>query len=188
MARNRYSQERIVRLLRLLQPAPREWVARAQRSIAEMLVRDSTPSTDRRLSDSDLVTLTRALERDASFRREFDNDPVAATTAAGWPEIARGLEREIHGLIALAERIAADEVSRVGLDADLVASLKAWDVPADAAEAVLRAMSMPEDLLGRLPEVVAHGHEQAVTRTRLLILLLGTTAVSDTLRSIARRA
>ena len=71
---------------------------------------------------------------------------------------------------------------------DLVAILEASDVPADAAEAVLRAMSMPEDLLGQLPEVVAHGYEQAVTRTQLLILLVGTTAVGGTLRTIARPA
>src|SRR5439155_4493610 len=93
-----YDEARLVRLLRLLRAAPVEWVRRAQR-----IPLRSAPLTDR-----DLEELGRRLEQDASFRREFDVDPVAAAKAAGMGELGARLEYEIGELIALAGRVARD--------------------------------------------------------------------------------
>jgi hypothetical protein len=43
-------------------------------------------------------------------------------------------------------------------------------------------------VLAKLPEVVAHQHEQPPLKARLLILLLGSSAVAEKIRSPARRA
>ena len=186
VARNPYSQERLVRLLRLLQPAPNDWVTSAQRIIAGLLVRERASAQP--LTDRELTELGRALERDPSFRRAFDIDPVAATEAAGWPELARSLQEELLALIALAERIAADDAYHEALHADLLGALHAVDVPAAAAEPLLRALAEPDELLAKLPEVVAHQDERESVRTRRLIVLLSSTVVAETLRDRSRRA
>ena len=186
VARNPYSQERLVRLLRLLHPAPDDWVTRTQRTIAELLVHER--ASVRPLTDRELTELSRALERDPSFRRSFDIDPVAATEAAGWPELARSLQQEFEELIAFAERIAADDAFRESLHADLLGTLGSADVPVEAAEPLLRALAEPDELLAGLPEVVAHRHERESGRTRRLMILLSSTFVAEILRDRSRRA
>ena len=111
VALNAYSRQRLAYLLRLLRPAPERWVTKAQSTILEMLARDRTAADATPLTETQLSELGDALERDPAFRRSFDIDPVAAAEAAGWSDLARGLEREMRGLVALAERIAADESS-----------------------------------------------------------------------------
>lgn len=185
VARNPYSQERLVRLLRLLHPAPNDWVTRAERTIADLLVGERAPAQP--LTDLELTELSRALERDPSFRRAFDIDPVAATEAAGWPELACSLQEELRALIALAERIAADDAFHEALHADVLGTLHAADVPVAAAEPLLRALAEPDELLAELPEVVAHQHERESGRTRRLIVLLSSTVVAETLRDRSRR-
>jgi hypothetical protein len=164
----------------MLQPAPADWVAKAQRAIAGWLA-SSGPVFD-------LTALTQALERDLSFRHAFDADPVAAAEAAGWPDLARALEREVRALIALAERIAAEGAFRAQLDADPMGTLEAAFVPRDAAEPFLHALAVPDDLLRNLPEVVAHQQDQDPFRTRLLILLLGAAGIRESLQNRSRRA
>ena len=70
------------------------------------------------LTDRDLAQLERELEIDPMFRQRFDADPVAAAEAAGMRELALGLEREMRELVALAERVAYDDVFRVKLEAE----------------------------------------------------------------------
>jgi hypothetical protein len=135
------------------------------------------------LADRDLAALGRKLESDSVFRKRFDSDPVAAAEATGMRELALGLEREMRELVALAERIANDDAYRAELDADPVAALLAADMPAATAEPLLRALGVRDEVLGKLPEVVAHQYEQLPPKARLLILLLGTTAVVEKLRS-----
>lgn len=180
VAGNRYSQERLVHFLRMLQPAPPGWVAKAQRTIAEWLT-SGRPAVD-------LTDLTRALEHDPAFRNAFDEDPIAAAEAAGWPELAQEFERELGALISLAERIAAEDAFRAELQEDPSGTLQAASVPRDAAEPLLRALGLQDDLLTKLPEVVAHQHEGEQVRARLLILLLGAAGVRETLRTRARRS
>ena len=169
--------ERLARLLRLLRPAPRGWVMKAQRIPLDMSV----------LTDHDLAELGRELEVDPIFRQRFDADPVAAAEAAGMRELALGLEREIRELVALAKRIANDDVYRAELDAEPVAALVAAGMPAATAEPLLQALAVPDEVLAMLPEVVAHQHEQLPLKARLLILLLGRPAVTDKIRAAARR-
>ena len=68
------------------------------------------------LTDSDLAKLRRELQIDPMFRQRFDADPIAAVEGAGMHELALGLEREMRELVALAERIANDDVYRAELD------------------------------------------------------------------------
>jgi hypothetical protein len=187
VARNLHSQERLVRLLRMLRPAPQEWVEKAQRTLLEMLAQDRT-AADRALIGAGATKLRRALELDPLFRESFNGDPVAAAEAAGWPELARALEREMRELVALAERITADSAYRDELHADPVTTLEMSGVPSDAAESLLGALGASDDVLEKLPEVVAHQHEQQSIRSRLVILLLGSTAVVEKIRDVTRRA
>jgi hypothetical protein len=168
---NPVGHERLVRLLRLLRPAPQDWVTAAQR----------IPETG--LTDGDLSALARELEIDPIFRQRFDADPVAAAEAAGMRELALGLQREMRGLVALAERIANDDVYRAELDTDPVAALVAAGIPAETAEPLLQALAVPDEVLAMLPEVVAHQNEPLPLRARLLILLLGSIAVAEKIRS-----
>ena len=94
-------------------------------------------------------------------------------------ELAVGLEREIRELVALAERIANDDVYRAELDADPVTALVAAGLPAATAEPLLRALAVPDEVLAKLPDVVAHQSEELPLRARLLILLLGRPAVAE---------
>src|SRR6266571_1129584 len=85
-------------------------------------------------------------------------------------------------LLALAERITADSAYRDELHADPVTTLEMSGVPSDAAEPLLRALGASDKVLGKLPEVVAHQHEHQSIRSRLVILLLGSTAVVEKIR------
>ena len=183
MARNIYTEDALADLLRLLPPPPETWIANAQRAIRDLLVSDGhgAASPARQLGE-----LRRALELDPRFRQSFDADPVATVEANGWPELARELEREMRELVALAERIAADAAYRESLDADPTRVLEAAGVPSVAAEPLLRALAAPEEVLARVPDVVAHHHEQPIEAT-LMLLLLGATAVAATLRAASSR-
>ncbi len=139
------------------------------------------------LTEGDLAELARELETDLKFRQRFDADPVAAAEAAGMHELASGLEREVRALVALAERIADDDAYRAQLETDPVGALVAADMPAATAEPLLQALAVPEDVLAKLPDVVAHQHEHPL-EARLLIFLLGSTAVAEKIRSATRGA
>jgi hypothetical protein len=183
-----YGDERLARLLRLLRPAPRDWVTKAQRIFLDLSTTAHPRAAETGLTEGDLAELRHALESDALFRQRFDADPIAATQAAGLRELALRLAREMRELVALAERIAIDDVYRAELDADPVATLVAAGMPAATAAPLLQALAVPDDVLAKLPEVVAHQHERPPLKARLLIILLGSTAVVETIRSPARRA
>jgi hypothetical protein len=185
---NAYDQQRLLHLLRLLRPAPQGWIEKAQRTLLEMLTQDRTAADERARTEADPTMLRRALELDLLFRESFNADPVAAAESAGWPELARVLAREMRELVALAERITADSAYRDELHADPVTTLEMSGVPSDAAEPLLRALGASDDVLGKLPEVVAHKHEEQSIRSRLVILLLGSTAVVEKIRDVTRRA
>ncbi|MGE5275226.1 MAG: hypothetical protein ACM3QU_15870 [Verrucomicrobiota bacterium] len=172
---------RVARLLRLLRPVPPGWIRKAQR------VRVSAAEAGR-LGDGDLAELGRKLEVDPMFRQRFDADPVAAVAAAGMRELAFGLEREMGELVALAERIASDDVYRSELDTDPVAALVGAGMPAATAEPLLRALAVPEEVVARLPDVAAHQYQQLPLQARLLILLLGTPAVAEKIRTTTHRS
>jgi len=135
------------------------------------------------LTDGDLAELGRQLEIDPMFRQRFDADPVASAEAAGMDKVASGLEREIRELVALAERIANDDAYRAELNSDPVAALAAAGMPAVAAEPLLHALAVPDELIAKLPEVVAHKYEQLPLKSRLLILLLGRPGVAEKIRA-----
>jgi hypothetical protein len=183
-----YADERLARLLRLLGPAPRDWVMKARRIFLDLGVTGHPGTAETRLTEGDLAELRHALEIDPLFRQRFDADPLAAAQAAGLPELALRLAREMRELVALAERIAIDDVYRAELDTDPVGALVAAGMPASTAEPLLQALAVPDAVLAKLPEVVAHQHEQPPLKARLLIILLGSTAVVETIRSPARRA
>jgi putative modified peptide len=153
-----------------------------------MSVRGQPVVEESRLTDRDLAELARELEMDPIFRRRFDANPVAAAEAAGMREIAFGLQREMRELVALAERIANDDVYRAELDRDPVAALVAAGMPAATAEPLLQALAVPDEVLAMLPEVVAHQSQQLPLKARLLILLLGSSAVGEKIRSVTRGA
>src|SRR2546426_5238169 len=164
-----YDDGRLVRLLRLLPAPPPEWVRRAQR----------IPLGSATLTDRDLEELGRKLERDPSFRRQFDADPVAAAEAAGLHELGLRLQQELRELLALAERVASDDTRR----AELVAALGAESMPVASAEPLLQMLAVPT----KPPEVEAHVLGKRRLEERVLLLLLTSTAVADELRAAARR-
>jgi putative modified peptide len=180
---NPYGDALLARLLRLLRPVPQGWVTKAQRIPSDMSVRGQLVAEERGLTDGDLAELGQQLEIDPRFQQRFDADPVAAAEAAGMHEVALGLEREIRELVALAKRIANDDPYRAELNRDPVAALAAAGMPAVAAEPLLHALAVPDEMLAKLPEVVAHQHEQLPLKTRLLILLLGRPAVTEKIRA-----
>jgi hypothetical protein len=177
-----YDDEGLARLLRLLRPPPEGWVTRAQRIPLEMSAPER-PVAEETLTDGDLAELGRKLEIDSMLRRRFDADPVAAAEAAGMHELGLGLEREIRVLVGLAERIANDDAYHAELVTDPLAALAGAGIPAATVEPLLRALAVPDEVLARLPEVVAHQHEQLPLKARLLILVLGSTAVAEEIRS-----
>jgi putative modified peptide len=140
------------------------------------------------LTDGDLAELGRKLESDPMFRQRFDDDPVAAAEEAEMHDLASGLEREMQQLVALAERIANDEAYRGKLTSDPLAALVSAGMPPATAEPLLQALAVPDEVIAKLPEVVAHQHEQLPLKTRLLIYLLGSTAIAEKLRSTTRGA
>jgi hypothetical protein len=178
---NPYGDVRLARLLRLLRPAPRGWITKAQR------IWDSAAEA-KTLTDRDLAELGRKLEIDPMFRQRFDADPVAAVEAAGMHELALRLDQEIGELVALAERIANDDVYRAELDTDPVTALVAADMPAASAEPLLRALAVSDEVLAKLPDVGAHQCEELPLRARLLSLLLGSPAVAEKIRAATRGA
>ncbi len=178
-----HGDERLARLLRLLRPTPRAWVTKAQRIPLDLSLQDRPGGEETWLTSGDLEKLERELAIDPMFRQHFDVDPVAAAEAAGMRELALGLEREIRELIALAERIANDGAYRAELDTDPVAALGAAGIPAATAEPLLQALALPDDVLAKLPDVVAHQYEQPPLRARLLSLLLESTAVAEQIRA-----
>jgi hypothetical protein len=179
---NAYGNARLAQLLRLLRPAPQGWITKAQGIFFDGSSRESAAEASG-LTDRDLAELGRKLEIDPVFRQRFDADPVAAVEAAGMHELASGLEREMRELVALAERIANDDVYRAELDADPVTALVAAGLPAATAEPLLRALAVPDEVLAKLPDVVAHQSEELPLRARLLILLLGRPAVAEKFRA-----
>ena len=178
---NSYGDVRLARLLRLLRPAPRGLVTKAQRIPFDSSARE-------KLTDGELAELGRKLEIDPMFRQRFDADPVAAAEAARMHELASGLQREMRELVALAERIANDDVYRAELHKDPVTALVAAGMPATTAEPLLQALSVPDEVLAKLPEVVAHQHEEVPLRARLLVFLLGRPAVAEKIRAASRGA
>jgi putative modified peptide len=181
-----YDDERLARLLRLLRPAPRAWVARAQRIPLELGIRARPAPAEATLTDGDVAELSRGLELDPTFRQRFDADPVAATEAAGMHGLALQIEREIRELLALAERIASDDAYRTELAEDPLAALVAAGVPEATTEPLLEALALPEEVLAKLPEVAAHQLERLSLKARLLLLLLGSTVVAGEIRSAAQ--
>jgi putative modified peptide len=170
---NPYGLDRLVYLLRLLRAAPLDWVISAQRIALDRGV----------LRESDLAELGQKLESDQMFRQRFDSDPVAAAEETGMRELALRLKWEMRHLVALAERIANDDVFRSELEEDPVAALVAAGMPAGTAEPFLHALVVRDDVLAKLPDVVAHQHEQVPRKERLLLLLLGTSAAVEKLRT-----
>lgn len=162
------------------------WVAKAQRIPLDLWLQDRLGLEETWLTSGDLAKLERELEIDPVFRQRFDADPVAAAEAAGMHELASGLEREIRELVALAERIANDGAYRAELDTDPVAGLAAAGIPAATAEPLLQALAVSDDVLAKLPDVVAHQYEQPPLRARLLILLVGSAAVAEKIRVFTR--
>ncbi|HEU5010347.1 MAG TPA: hypothetical protein VFT33_06605, partial [Gaiellaceae bacterium] len=134
------------------------------------------------LTGGQLAELEWKLDSDPRFRELFDADPVAAAEAVGMQQLARTLEHEIHGLIALAERVADDSEYRAMLETDPITALRAEGMPATSAEPVLRALAVGDETTAKLPEVVAHDYEPLAPSARLRILLLGSTAVVDAMR------
>ena len=153
-----------------------------------MVMRDQREAAQSGLTEGDLAELGQKLEIDLMFRQRFDVDPVAAAEGAGMHQVALGLKREMLGLVALAERIANDDVYRAELHTDPVGALVAAGMSAATADPLLQALAVPEEVLAMLPEVVAHQHEQLPIEARLLILLLGSTAVAEKIRSATHGA
>jgi hypothetical protein len=179
---NANGDARLAHLLGLPRPAPQGWVTKAQGIFLDRGLRDSAAEASG-LTDRDLAELGRKLEIDPVFGRRFDADPVAAVGAAGMHELASGLEREMRELVALAERIANDDVYRAELDADPVMALVAAGLPAATAEPLLRALGVPDEVLAKLPDVVAHQSEELPLEARLLILVLERPAVAEKIRA-----
>ena len=171
----RYEEERLARLLQTLRPAPQDWVTRAQQ------IPVGPP-----LTDIHVKALSRKLEIDADFRQRFDADPVAAAESAGMHGLATQLVRELRDLVTLAERITNDDAYRAVLEDDPQAAVVAAGIPGETAEPLLRAFAMPETVVDKVPEVSAHSMEALSPKARLVILLLGTTAVSAAIRSSQR--
>jgi hypothetical protein len=179
----RYDEERLVRLLRLLRAAPREWIRQAQRIPAELGGRPR-----RTLTARDVEELERRLERDPSFRQQFDADPVAAVEAAAMHELGLRLQRDIQGLVTLAERVARDHAYRADLAADPLGVLAVAGLPVGSAEPVLHALALPTEVSAQLPDVEAHVLGERSPEERLLLLLLTSRTVVEELRVAARRA
>ena len=178
-----YDEERLVRLLRLLRAAPLEWIRRAQRIPAELGGRPGQTLTAR-----DVEELERRLERDPSFRAQFDADPVTAVEAAAMHELGLRLQRDIQGLVTLAERVARDHAYRADLAADPLAVLAVAGLPAGSAEPVLHALALPTEVSAQPPDVEAHVLGERPLEERLVLLLLTSRTVVEKLRASSRRA
>ena len=158
----------------MLRPVPDAWVRRARE------IPLGPP-----LTDSDVAELARKLEADEGFRKRFDADPVAAAEFAGMSRLSAQLRREMNDLVALAERITGDGAYREQLEEDPQAALLSAGVPGEAAEPLLRALDLPGDVLEKV-EVVAHRKEGVSLKDRLVMLLLGTSALDEAIRAATR--
>lgn len=156
----------------MLRPAPEAWIRRAQE------IPLGPP-----LSDSDVAELARKLETDEGFRKRFDADPVAAAEFAGMSGLSAQLRREMRELVTFAERITSDSAYRAQLEDDPHGALVSAGMPGEAAEPLLRAFALPEDVLEKV-EVCAHGSEGLSLKARLIMLLLGTSAVNEAVRAV----
>ena len=181
-----YGDERLARLLSLFRPAPHAWVMRAKRIFIDDELSYAAAPAPRLLTNGDLARLQRTFETDPMFRRRFDADPVAAAEDAGMPDVAARLEQEIRELVALAERVAYDDAFRINLESHPVAVLNAAGMPDAAAEQLLKALDVPDEVLARMPEVVAHRHQELPLRAHWLLLLLGSTAVTERMHAPPR--
>ena len=103
-------------------------------------------------------------------------------------ELAEALEQEVHELVALAERVARDSVLRAELGTDPVSTLVASGFPDAASAQLLTALDLQVEADALLPEVVAHQHQAPPLRSQLLVILLGSTAVTDKIHSALRDA
>ncbi len=159
---------------------------RAKRVFVDHRVSDTPAPARKLLTNGDLARLQRTLDADPIFRRRFDADPVAAAEDAGMPDVAVGLEQEIRELVALAERVAYDDAFRTNLEADPVAALDAAGMPEAAAEQLLDALDVPDEVRARMSEVVAHHQQELPLKAHLLILLLGNTSVTERMRTAPR--
>ena len=101
-------------------------------------------------------------------------------------DVAAGLEQELRGLVAFAERIAKESDLRAELEADPLAALAAAGFPDAATLSLLTALDTRGEAQAMLPEVVAHHHQQPPPRGQVLIILLGSTAVTDKIQSALR--
>ena len=104
------------------------------------------------------------------------------------PDVAVGLEQEIRELVALAERVAYDDAFRTNLEADPVAALDAAGMPEAAAEQLLDALDVRDEVRARMSEVVAHYQQELPLKAHLLILLLENTSVTERMRTAPRDA
>jgi hypothetical protein len=168
-----YHEERLAQLLQLLRPAPEDWVRRAQ----ELPL--GVP-----LTDADVAQLAQLLEREAGFRARFDADPIAAAETAGMQALAAQLKREMRELVSLAERIASDDTYRRELDEDPQAVLVAAGIPRETTEPVLRAFALPDEVLDKVPDFVAHRDEKLSLKARLVMMLVGTSALNEAVRAV----
>jgi hypothetical protein len=184
----RFDEQRLMHLLRLLREAPREWVRRAQRIPSELGIRPPRVGEATTLTARDVEELGRKLERDPSFRHQFDADPVAAAQAAGMQQLGLRLQRDIQELVTLAERVARDDAYRAALAAEPLAVLATAGVPLGNAEPLLEVLELTSEVSAQLADVEAHVLRERPLEERLLLLLLTSRAVSDELRAAARRA
>jgi hypothetical protein len=97
-------------------------------------------------------------------------------------ELSSQLQRELAGLVALAEQIARDDAYRTELTDDPLSVLAASGYEEATAEPLLRTLAVGDDVLARLPDVVAHQRRRASVRSKLLDLLLDSSAVGEKLR------
>jgi MoxR-like ATPase len=181
-----YTDERLAYLIRLLRPAPTAWVLRAKGIFALPRLGDAPAAPGEGLTDDDLERLRRELESDPLFRSRFDADPIAATRDAGMPKLASAMEHEMRELVALAERAAHDQAFRAELEVDPVGALDTAGVPGATAERLLDTLELPDEVRGRAPDVVAHRHQALSWRAHLLLLLLGSSAAREKIRSATR--
>jgi hypothetical protein len=186
VSENRFGNDRLAGLLRLLAPAPEAWVTKVKQTLLERL-RSPAPA-ETRLTEAFLVRLSRALETDTVFQARFDADPVAAAEAAGMSDVAGALAHELRELVRLAERVAADEAYRAELEADPAATLAVAGIPLEGAPIFVEALELREDVSSKLPDVVAHEHHGLSLEARLVTLLLRSGAAIEDIRKAARRA
>ena len=96
-------------------------------------------------------------------------------------ELAAGLEREMReSLLCRADerRCVPGRAGRGPGDGAVAAGL-----PAATAEPLLRALALRDEVLAKLPDVVAHQSEELPLKARLLILLLARPAVAEKIRA-----